>query len=341
MTDQAQRAISAETGGKAAAGAFVTSRRLAAPRELVWKAFTEPERLKRWWGPKGFSCPDAKVDLRPGGLFHYRLVSPDGQELWGRFVYREIAAPVRLDYVMSFSDAAGGVTRHPWAPDWPLESLSTITLSEADGGTEVTVAWAAHNAAEAERRTFDESHESMRHGWAGTFEQLAAYLAEAGSEAPSMHAGPQAEHEWLQRLVGEWRFAADAGGEPGHANAEGRESVRPLGDLWVLLEGEAQMPGGGPMRSLMTLGYDPAKGHFVGTFVASMMTHLWVYEGVLDEAGRVLTLDCEGPNFATGGMSRYQDIITLDGDSRTLAARMLGEDGEWREIMRAEYRRTS
>jgi hypothetical protein len=71
-----------------------------------------------------------------------------------------------------------------------------------------------------------------------------------------------------------------------------------------------------------------------------MMTHLWIYEGSLDRAGRVLTLDTEGPNFATDGMTRYQDIVTLEsGDRRTLASRMLSEDREGREIMRAEYRR--
>jgi uncharacterized protein YndB with AHSA1/START domain len=329
--------------GATGAGAFVISRTFQVPRDPVWKAFTDPERLKRWWGPKGFTCPVATVDLRPGGLFHYRLVAPDGQEIWGKFIYRDIKAPELLEYLLSFSDEAGGVTRHPWAPDWPLETLSTITLTESDGGTKVTVTWQPHNATEAELKSFDESHDLMRQGWGGTFDQLADYLAtpEAQAAIPSMQAEPRAEHQWLQRLLGEWTFEAEAimGPDQPTSKALGTETVRSLGGLWVLAEGQAEMPGGGPMGSLMTLGYDPAKGRFVGTFVASMMTHLWVYEGLLDADGRVLTLDTQGPNFATGGMSRYQDIITLDDGRRTLASRMLGENGEWSPVMRAEYRR--
>lgn len=335
------------SAGEAVPGEFVISRTFDAPRERLWKAFTEAERLKHWWGPKGFRVRECKVDLRPGGLFHYCLASPDGEAMWGKFVYREIAAPERLEVIVAFSDEAGGVTRHPWAPDWPLETLSTITLAETRGGTEVTVGWAPHNATEGERRTFDESHEGMRQGWGGTFDQLAEYLAkpdEAGQrdEAPRMHAEPGTEHRWLQQLVGDWTFeaAANMGPDQPPSKAQGSETVRSLGGLWVVAERAGEMPGGGAMSSMMTLGYDPQRQRFVGTFVASMMTHLWVYEGSLDAAGTVLTLDTEGPDFAGGGTAKYQDIITIESeDRRTLTSRMLGEDSQWREVMRADYRR--
>ena len=74
-----------------------------------------------------------------------------------------------------------------------------------------------------------------------------------------------------------------------------------------------------------------------------MMTHLWLYEGSLDAAGRVLTLDAEGPSMTGDGkMAKYQDIITFESDDhRVLASRMLGDDGAWRQFMTAHYRRRS
>jgi uncharacterized protein YndB with AHSA1/START domain len=86
---------------------FVITRLIAAPRERVWKAWTERKQLMQWFGPKGFTMPAAKLDLRPGGTFHYCLCAPNGEETWGKFVFREIAAPARLVLVNSFSDEDG------------------------------------------------------------------------------------------------------------------------------------------------------------------------------------------------------------------------------------------
>src|SRR5882762_3903510 len=156
---------------------FVITRVFDAPRELVWKAWTERDRLMQWFGPKGFTMSTAKMDFRPGGIFHYCLQSPDGKEMWGKFVYREIVAPERIVLVNSFSDEAGGITRHPMSATWPLEMLSTTTFIEQGGKTTLNLEWAPLNATEAERKTFDDAHEGMKGGWTGTFDQLAAYLA--------------------------------------------------------------------------------------------------------------------------------------------------------------------
>jgi hypothetical protein len=156
-------------------------------------------------------------------------------------------------------------------------------------------------------------------------------------------AEPQREHQWLQKLVGEWTFEGEASMEPGKPpeKSTGSESVRSLGGLWILAEGRAEMPDGGVMTSMMTLGYDPNRKRYVGTFVASMMTHLWLYDGGLDAAERVLTLDTEGPDFADGGkMTKYQDVIEFKSDDhRVLSSRMLGRDGKWHDFMTAHYRR--
>jgi uncharacterized protein YndB with AHSA1/START domain len=156
---------------------FVISRTFDAPRELVWQAWTERKRLMQWFGPKGFTMPAARMDFRPGGIFHYCLESPDGNEMWGKFVYREIAAPERIVLVNAFSDEEGGLTRHPMSPTWPLEMLSTTTLADEDGRTKLTIEWSPLNLTDEERQTFDGAHGSMDQGWNGTFEQLAGHLA--------------------------------------------------------------------------------------------------------------------------------------------------------------------
>jgi uncharacterized protein YndB with AHSA1/START domain len=157
---------------------FVISRTFDAPRERVWQAWTEVERLKQWFSPKGFTVIAAKMELRPGGSYHYGMRSPDGQEMWGKWVFREIKAPERLVLVNSFSDAQGGITRHPMAPTWPLEMLSTFIFEDEPGGkTKVTIRWSPHNATEEEQKTFDAGRDSMQQGWGGTLDQLAAYLA--------------------------------------------------------------------------------------------------------------------------------------------------------------------
>lgn len=156
---------------------FVISRVLDAPRELVWKCFTDPEYMKRWWGPKGAVVTVSKMDLRPGGTYHYRMETADGTEIWGKMLYREITPQDRIVFINSFSDEAGGTGRHPMAPTWPLETYSVFTFEDAPGGkTKFTVRWSPYNATEEERRTFADGHDSMRQGWGGTLDKLGDFL---------------------------------------------------------------------------------------------------------------------------------------------------------------------
>ena len=156
-----------------------------------------------------------------------------------------------------------------------------------------------------------------------------------------MQQEPQSEHKWLQKLVGDWTFESDCvmGPDQPPMKTTGTESVRSFGGMWTVAEGEGGMPDGG-WKSIMTLGYDPQQKRFVGTFVATMMTHMWIYNGSLDAAGKVLTLDTEGPNFTDGKLTKYQDVIEILNDNeRTLSSRMRGEDGQWHPFMKAVYQR--
>lgn len=158
---------------------FVLTRTLDAPRERVWRAWTEREQLMQWFGPKGFTMSHATLDLRPGGAFHYGLRSANGQMMWGKWTFREIVAPKKLVLISSFSDAQGGLTPAPMIDNWPLETLSTTMFEEQGGKTIITLRWAPLNATEVQRQTFAKMHDSMQQGWGGTFEQLEAYLGKS------------------------------------------------------------------------------------------------------------------------------------------------------------------
>lgn len=154
---------------------------------------------------------------------------------------------------------------------------------------------------------------------------------------------PQAEHRWLQQLVGDWTHEAECDMGPGkpREKSKGTESVRSIGGLWVVGEGRCTMPGGEPGITLLTLGFDPEKKRYVGTWVGSMMGKLWIYDGELDAAGRVLTLNSEGPSFAGDGkLAKYQDVIEIkSADHRLWSSRTQGEDGSWHTFMTAHYQR--
>lgn len=157
--------------------AFVASRSFDASPSLLWAALTEPDRIAKWWGPKGLPVIAAKMDFRPGGTYHYGLKTPDGGAMWGRFVYRDIMEPSRIALISSFSDENGGVTRHPLSASWPLETLSVFELEDLGERAKLTIRGLPINASEEERTTFSGAASSMAQGWSGTFDQLANYLA--------------------------------------------------------------------------------------------------------------------------------------------------------------------
>jgi uncharacterized protein YndB with AHSA1/START domain len=180
MAVSTARNNSAATSPQQSTDEFVLTRTFDAPRDLVWKAFTEPERLAQWFGPKGCgNLTHCAVDLRPGGVFHYCMRLPGGKDMWGKWTFREITPPERMVCIVSFSDENGGITRHPFSPDWPLETLSDTTFTEADGKTTITLHWSAYDATEKERETFNNGHAGMSQGWNGAMDQLVDYLAGA------------------------------------------------------------------------------------------------------------------------------------------------------------------
>lgn len=160
---------------------FSISHFVKSPRETVWKAWTEREQLMKWFGPKGSTMLHATQDLRPGGVFLYCMSHPNGMELWGRWVYRTINPPDRLEFISSFSNAGGEITPAPFPglDDFPPETFTTVTLVEHAGiskGTLVAVEARPLNATKIQRDFFASFHGSLHQGWTGTMQQLAEFL---------------------------------------------------------------------------------------------------------------------------------------------------------------------
>lgn len=156
------------------------------------------------------------------------------------------------------------------------------------------------------------------------------------------------QHQWLEKLLGDWTTEADIPVEPGQPpiKSRGTETVRSLGGAWIVAEGRGEMPDGSPATMILTLGYDPASGRFAGTWIGSMMTHLWVYtDAQLDASGKALALFAEGPVMGPGGpidgaTARYKEVIEFKSDDhRTFTSYVQGEDGQWNQMMVVHYHR--
>lgn len=156
---------------------FVITRIFKAPRQRVWDAWTKPEMLAQWFGPKGVTATVLAWDLRPGGVTHSRLETPDGNRMWARFLYREVEPPSRLAWEHSFSDADANVVPSPFPHAWPLRLLTVVLFADRGNETEVTLTWSPLDATPEQRKTFEESMASMEGGWGGSFDQLDAFLA--------------------------------------------------------------------------------------------------------------------------------------------------------------------
>lgn len=121
---------------------IVLKRIFNAPQELVFKAWTQEEFLTRWWAPKSFTTPFVKVDLHPGGIFHFCMRSSEGRDFWGKSVYREIVEPELIAYTDSFSDEAGALVepeRYGMSKGYPSRALVTVRFMGLRGKTEVTL----------------------------------------------------------------------------------------------------------------------------------------------------------------------------------------------------------
>ncbi|MGA2160639.1 MAG: SRPBCC domain-containing protein [Methanoregula sp.] len=126
----------------ACGGVLIITRLFDAPREIVWKAWTDPGAVMQWWGPKNFTSPSCRIDLRVGGSYLYCMRSPEGKDYWSTGVFREITKPEKIVCTDSFADEKGNVvpaTYYGMSPDFPAEMLMTVTFDVQAGRTRLTL----------------------------------------------------------------------------------------------------------------------------------------------------------------------------------------------------------
>ena len=150
---------------------LVIRRFFDAPRGLVWKAWAAPERMMLWWGPKGFTSPECKIDFRVGGVYLCCMRSPEDEDYWSTGVYREIVEPELIVCSDSFSDEKGNVVpaaHYGMSSDFPLEMLVTVTFEEHADKTKFTL----HHFGIPSGADQD----GARQGWSESFDKLAEVL---------------------------------------------------------------------------------------------------------------------------------------------------------------------
>ena len=157
---------------------FIISRAFAVPVATLYRMWSDPEAMKRWWGPKGVTTLVADLDLRPGGSYLYGMKAPDGPEMWGLWRILEVEPLRRLAFINSFSNPERGLTRHPMNVNWPLKMMTEISFEPTDTGARVTIMWTPHNASDLENATFDAGRDSMKMGWGGSLDVLESVLKE-------------------------------------------------------------------------------------------------------------------------------------------------------------------
>ena len=165
---------------------------------------------------------------------------------------------------------------------------------------------------------------------------------QAESKKPGEKAAPVKEQLWLKQLMGEWdgQFKIYMQPDKPPVKSAASDSVRALGDHWIVAETKTTMMGA-PFSGILSLGYDTHKKKFNATWIDSTSGHLWVYKGTLNDAGDTLTLETEGPSMqGPDKTARYKEVITIKGkDRRTFTSKIELEDGKWKKILEVEYRR--
>ena len=150
-------------------------RLLDAPRHLVWRAWTDPEQMKKWWGPEHFTSPVLTIDLRVGGKFHGCMRGPDGKDYWSGGIYKEVVPEEKIVVSDFFSDENGKMVDpvgYGADPLFPKENIVTITFEEIGKQTKLTVLYLVES-----QEILDVMLQmQMKEGWESSLEKLALSL---------------------------------------------------------------------------------------------------------------------------------------------------------------------
>ena len=147
-----------------------------APRELVWRAWTDPEILNRWYGPN-IETIIHQFDLRPGGSWLNEM-KMGGNSDFSKMVFQEVTPPKKLVWHHCSTDNSWSTAPNPMMPDWPRILLTTVVLEETGDKTNVCLTQVPLDATEAEIACFAEAMANMDHGWGAGYTILDKIFAE-------------------------------------------------------------------------------------------------------------------------------------------------------------------
>ncbi len=328
----------------------VITRAFDAPRELVWKAWTDCDRLMRWWGPKDFTTPLCKIDLRPGGVFHNCMRSAEGRDYCGKGVYREIVDPERIVFTDSFADKKGNIvpaTYYGMSADYPLEMLVTVTFAEHKGKTKLTLKHALGSVPASER-------DLCHLGWSESLDKLTGELAKGLSSkkgkrdmATSKREGkmdtqammdvytklgtPGPPHKVLASMAGSWNTRIKSWTEPDKPPMESTGTCEQkviLGGRFLQQEFAGQMMGS-PFTGIGVTGYDNHIKKYVSTWIDSMSTAILFFEGTAGVDGKTITQEACYDDPIRGPM-KWRSVTRIVDDNAHLFE-MYGTDKSGKE----------
>jgi uncharacterized protein YndB with AHSA1/START domain len=150
-------------------------REFNAPKAVVFDAFSTAEAFAEWWGAAGMPVTVAYFDFKPGGKVHYKMKG-NGQIMWGVLNYKNIVRPDLLEFVSSFSDETGSICKSPFPIEFPLEIFNRLSFEESNGITTLILSGHPINATAEQESTYYSMIDNMNQGFAGTLNQLEAYL---------------------------------------------------------------------------------------------------------------------------------------------------------------------
>jgi|GEM_PF-725285 len=296
----AERPEGASAGPKAG-----VTRLISAPRQDVWKAWTDPERLKHWWGPRGFTSPMARTDARVGGRYLWGMRSPEGQDFYSTGVFREVVEPERLVLTDSFADAEGNVVpaaQYGMPGDWPDESVMTVTFDERDGGTVVTV---------RSEGIPEEMREPSKAGMRESLDKLAEYLETGTVQAT---AAPDPRLRRLDPYVGTWSLQGKEAREYGEIHGTLRFEWMEGG--YFLMQHVDINHAGQPIKGIEVIGYGrdwdgTAPEHCTSHFFDNTGNHfVYIYEVGEDGAVTIWGGEVGSPAAFRGRFSEDKKSIT-------------------------------
>ncbi len=303
---------------------LIITRLFNAPRALVWKAWTEPGYIKRWWGPKGFISPFARIDLRVGGVYLFCMQSPDGQDFWSTGVYRLVIPEEQIVISDSFADDKGNIvpaSHYGMSGDWPKELLITVTFEEQKGRTKLTL--------KHEGIPPGEMLEMTGTGWNESFDKLekvfeeekavhekTLVVAEPGNQMIVITRIFDASRERVFQVMTDPKLVPQWWGPERYTNVVERMDVRP-GGIWRYLQRDAEgneyafhgvyHEAKSPERTVRTMEFEGMPGHVlleIGTLEdmngKTKFTGKSIFESVEDRDGM----------FEAGGREGSQ--VTMD-----------------------------